>query len=417
MMKTIYIVYGYYCIGGAQKRAAILANAFINNGYQVCLVAVYGRRDKTKNERLFQEDTRIEIIDLPEYIQTKRKDYIADMLIHKSELKVKRLKQLQHLFPKSGIKKMINRSLRIERDSLPLKIFFFSRPHGYIICFGFSIFERTFYASKAFKNPIIFAETNSVDSYREFYNFADTLLVLKKADALVFQTKEQQTDLGINHDNSFVIHNPISELSYAPVINSSQREKTIVNFCALKRHKNLLLLIKSFEILLRTNSQLEDYQLLLYSDSDNYINKIENNDYRNEILDYIELHDLKNYIKLLPMKTDIHKSISNAGLFVSSSDYEGISNSMLEALAIGLPCVCTDCGGGGAREIIQDHINGLLVPVQDEPALCKAISEVIESPELAQKLSTNAIKIRDELSVNKISSQWMSVLESIGGLS
>ena len=49
---------------------------------------------------------------------------------------------------------------------------------------------------------------------------------------------------------------------------------------------------------------------------------------------------------------DVHNKIKSARMFISTSDYEGISNSMLEALAIGLPCVCTDCPAGGARMVI-----------------------------------------------------------------
>lgn len=52
-------------------------------------------------------------------------------------------------------------------------------------------------------------------------------------------------------------------------------------------------------------------------------------------------------------------------MFVSSSDFEGISNSMLEAMGMGLPVVVTDCPVGGARMVIQDGVNGLLVPVGD----------------------------------------------------
>ena len=52
-------------------------------------------------------------------------------------------------------------------------------------------------------------------------------------------------------------------------------------------------------------------------------------------------------------KANVHSYIINASMFVSSSDFEGMSNSMLEAMAIGLPVVCTDCPIGGAKMVIK----------------------------------------------------------------
>jgi glycosyltransferase involved in cell wall biosynthesis len=83
---------------------------------------------------------------------------------------------------------------------------------------------------------------------------------------------------------------------------------------------------------------------------------------------------------------------------------------MLEAMALGLPVVCTDCPAGGARAVIEDHINGLLVPVGDVEALYNAMKELIDNPELAAKISSNATAIRDTLSVDKITNQWLELI-------
>ena len=57
--------------------------------------------------------------------------------------------------------------------------------------------------------------------------------------------------------------------------------------------------------------------------------------------------------------------VRTASAFVMSSRFEGLSNSMLEALAMGVPTVCTRCGGGGAEAVINDGVNGVLVDVDD----------------------------------------------------
>jgi len=100
-------------------------------------------------------------------------------------------------------------------------------------------------------------------------------------------------------------------------------------------------------------------------------------------------------------------------MFVSSSDCEGLSNSMIEAMAIGMPCVCTDCLGGGAREVIQHEVNGLLVPMKDVDALYQGIKRLIDEPDLAKRCSENAARIRNEMSVTKIADRWLEVIECV----
>ena len=73
---------------------------------------------------------------------------------------------------------------------------------------------------------------------------------------------------------------------------------------------------------------------------------------------------------------------------------------MLEAMAMGIPTVCTDCPIGGAKMTIKNNENGVLVPVGDEDALYRAMDKV-----------ANAIKIREELSIDKILDKWIDVME------
>jgi len=86
---------------------------------------------------------------------------------------------------------------------------------------------------------------------------------------------------------------------------------------------------------------------------------------------------------------------------------------MIEAMAIGLPCVCTDCLGGGAREVIQHEENGLIVPLKDVEALYQGMKRMIEEKELAKKCGEKAARIRAEQSVEKIVDKWIDVIESV----
>ena len=106
-------------------------------------------------------------------------------------------------------------------------------------------------------------------------------------------------------------------------------------------------------------------------------------------------------------RKDVTEEIKDAGMFISTSNYEGISNSMLEALAMGIPSICTDCPIGGARSYIEHGKNGLLIPVRDKDALTKAMIQIASDDSFADKLSENAAKLRDKYSVNSIAVKFL----------
>lgn len=103
----------------------------------------------------------------------------------------------------------------------------------------------------------------------------------------------------------------------------------------------------------------------------------------------------------------------NAAAAAYSSDYEGMPNVTLEAMALGLPVVATDCPPGGPRMVITPEVNGLLVPVGDERALAAAIDRLIEDREFAQRLGANAAQIGRRASSEVIFGEWQDYITEI----
>ena len=83
---------------------------------------------------------------------------------------------------------------------------------------------------------------------------------------------------------------------------------------------------------------------------------------------------------------------------------------MIEAMAIGLPTICTDCPCGGARMVINDGVNGLLVPVGDKEAMLKAICKIADNQSARETLACSASNIRKELANDRIVSLWEKVI-------
>ena len=88
-------------------------------------------------------------------------------------------------------------------------------------------------------------------------------------------------------------------------------------------------------------------------------------------------------------------------------------NALIEAMSMGLPSIATDCDGGGSKYLIENQVNGILVPKGDYHKIADAISWMIDNPEEARVIGSNAHRIVDKLSPERIYRQWEGFIESI----
>ena len=221
-----------------------------------------------------------------------------------------------------------------------------------------------------------------------------------KVDGIVFQTKQAASFFSKNvQQKGKVILNPL-DYSRLPKEMTGARSKTIVTMGRLEAQKNHKMLIRAFSHIYKKN---KEYKLIIYG----------NGSMREELEEYASTILPRNTYCFERATDDVLKRINNAGIFVLSSDYEGLPNSLIEAMAIGLPCICTNCMSGGPKELIDQYKNGILVDVGDDEALALAINEVIGNKALADKLGRNAKKIRYRLDENKIIEEWEEYLNEV----
>lgn len=109
----------------------------------------------------------------------------------------------------------------------------------------------------------------------------------------------------------------------------------------------------------------------------------------------------------------IQDYLKKSKMFVITSAYEGIPNVLLEAMACGLPVVSTDCSPGGARLLINDGINGKLVPVDDVNAIATAMEFFLENPELADCYGKQARTDMSAYEPAVILPRWKEYIEEV----
>ncbi len=215
------------------------------------------------------------------------------------------------------------------------------------------------------------------------------------ADHVVFQTEDAKSYFPKRtQKKSVVIPNPLTEgLPYR----DKKTNKDIIMACRLRPQKNVGLAIRAFS---QFHKSHPNYRLVVYGEG-----------YMLEELKNLAIEKGVSDSVIFPGHVDdIHQRMASCAMFLLSSDYEGLSNSLIEAMAIGAPTISTDCPVGGSKMMIENGINGILVPVGDEGAISAAMSSIADNPQLANDLSKNAIKIRERLSVSTICPQWETLL-------
>ena len=228
-------------------------------------------------------------------------------------------------------------------------------------------------------------------------------LLAKRADGFVFQTEDAKTWYGdsVKDIHTAIIPNPISPNFIRPKY-EGERRKVIAGVGRLTDQKNFSLLIRAFS---RIASDIPDYNLVIYGEG----NK------RAELERLIESLGMQKRISLPGNIQNIADEMQKNSLFVLSSNSEGMPNVLMEAMALGLPCISTDCPCGGPRFLIQDGVNGVLVPVGDEVRMAEVMKKVITDTDFREKIADNAMNIQKKLAPENIYSQWDSLIEKVCG--
>lgn len=344
--------------GGAERVTSILANKLVEHGYDVsivmltCLRCVYQLSDKVK-------------------IQSLDCDGDSDMPFIKRF--VIRLKKIR------GAIKAIS----------PDVVISFMSETNIDVCLALS----------GIKIPVIVSERNdpAVDPSSKIKQLMRKIAYLKPR-GFVFQTPDAKSYFSKRiQKKSEIILNPL--LGTLPESHQGEREKRIVAVGRLNKQKNFPMLIDAFSKFATVHPE---YVLEIYGEG-----LLEE-----KIKNYITDKNLDGKVLLKGFCSDVHERINSAAMFVMSSDFEGMPNALLEAMAVGLPCISTDCPCGGPRMLIENGENGLLVPIGDSAKLTEAMTYMAENPDVAKCMAHKATLVKERADVNAITEKWIEMIKS-----
>lgn len=353
--KTNTILFVNHCLtgGGSEKTMTLIANYFASHDYEVEMVLL------NEHPRTYGIDERIKISEC--YCPIKGNKIIWHL---------NRIKTLRDT---------------IKKSKAPI-----------IVTFMWDINMNVILASAGLGKKIIASERcDPHNETRKLMRFA-MHFILPFADMTVFQTEMVKGYYPKRvQRKSVVIPNSISE--DLPLPDRDTVKSEIVAVGRLTDQKNFEMLIRAFK---KVTDVKDKITLVIYGEGAE----------RKKLERIIKELSLTDKVELPGYINDVNLKMRNSMIYVNSSNYEGISNAMLEAMAMGIPCVCTDCPVGGASMVIRNEENGLLVPINDDVSMADSIIRLIDDKALYERIQENAMEVRGQYSIEKIGERWVQVI-------
>ncbi|MCR9263391.1 MAG: glycosyltransferase family 4 protein [Flavobacteriaceae bacterium] len=356
--KRIAFVISKLSSGGAQRVIATLANNLVSK-FDITIITY------SNQESFYELDEKINVIPCFE------KDHIESS---KNALQSIRLNYRLYRSIKNILKE----------EGIDLVIGFITQSNI------FSVF-----AAKKNKVPCIICERTNPEraKIQKFWKILRHV-AYPKADCLVVQTNFAKDFYlkNIPESNIKILPNPINpKLSNKRT--AEQKENIVLAVGRLHKLKNHAMAITSF-----ANVNPQDWKLLILGEGAERSN-----------LEKLAAN-VQN-VELLGAKTNIETYYNKAKIFLFTSYYEGFPNALLEAMHFGAAPISTDCKSGPS-EIIEDGINGYLVKINDDRAMTKHLSQLIDDSNLRNSMGKAAQKTTERYSSENVTRLWYDLIIS-----
>lgn len=336
--------------GGAERVISLLANSFCQKGYEVEIVCI------NKHLVFYPIDEKVKVWFAEDEVKSP-----------------------------SILKKVFWLRNHIKND----------RP-DVVIAFMLEVYCVTLASLIGVSVPVISSER--IDPH--FFGRAKGLLrwlLLRRTTHLVVQTVRIKDFYSAKlQSRTTIIPNPVTDKVFS--LTPTLKQKRIIAVGRLAYQKNYPMMFRAFT---KVHHDFPDWQLVVYG----------NGPQKDEIRGVIERLGMEGHIILAGKSDHVVEEMNKSSLFVMSSDYEGMSNALLEAVCVGLPVISTDVSG--ARDLITEGVNGYIVPVGNERALTLALSSMLSSPEKMDEMGRQSKALAPRFREEQIVGQWEELIKKV----
>ncbi len=347
--------------GGAERVMSTLANGWVAEGHNVCFVTY----EPSNSKPYYKLNTNINVVQLDTLTSCK---YAKPMIL---------------------IKRFFGLRDQIKKFNPDIVISFLDTNNIMAV-----------FATLGLDVPVVVSErinpkTTPIGKVKKFlrnwaYCKASSLVVQNKGIKECFSTQIQK--------NTSIIPNPIVLENN---INWTGGKKEFVALGRISIQKGYTYLIDAFS---KVSKKHPDWTLKIIGKGNNEDSK--------KLEKQIQTLGMEGRIFLKDAVKEPQKEIAQSKIFVFSSIYEGMPNSLMEAMAIGMPVISADCDFGPS-DLINNGKNGILVPIKDSLSLAKAMEKLADDSALQKKLGNSAKKDMEQYELRKILNLWQNVFEKL----
>lgn len=346
------------CGGGAERMMSNLVNYFSDQRYEVTLLTSY------KNENDYSISQKVKRINIYE-------DKIREGFIKKNFTRIRYIRRI------------------CRNDNIDALVSFMAAPN-----------IRSLIATTGLRTRNII----SVRVYPEieYQNKKDRLaamLLYPRTDGIVFQTEEARDWFPTAiKNNSVIIWNGVADSFYR--VKRSAHPKNMISIGRLDKQKNFPLLIGAFKDIA---DEFPEEKLVIYGDGKE----------KKALEELIKSEGLAGKVLLEGQTRNVPGILQECKLFVLSSDYEGMPNALMEAMASGVPCISTDCPSGGSRAVIGAECNGILVPPGDRRELSREMKRLLSDKKEREEMGKHARERAEVFRLERVCREWKEYIDKI----
>lgn len=340
--------------GGAERVISILANNLVEEGHDIEIITYF---------------------DMPIWYEINPK---VKIVVEENELNRKGKKLLSHIIWKRNYIK--------------------EHKPDVIISFLASFNMLNIIASYGTNIPIIVADRSDprfapnnkfIRGLRNFsYRYADKIVLQSDHNKEYFSDKIKR--------KSVIIMNPILKSPMYQRALLTPKKNKIVSVGRIVAEKNPKMAVNSFR---EFHKKHPDYIYEIYGEGN----------LKNEMIEYVNSIGMSNSIFYKGNVKNVYEHIIDAKAYLLTSNYEGMPNSLIEAMYVGLPVISTKVSG--AIDLIKDNENGYLVNCEDYKLMAHYLEEIVESDASEYRVGQNASKTVKKLELENIIEQWKSIIE------
>jgi glycosyltransferase involved in cell wall biosynthesis len=356
-MMRVAIICKTFLKGGAEKQALILTKLLVDKGMDVFLVNWYGEKVDQRNLKFINDNT-FRYFPMSGSFLRKLKNFRKILRQEKINIIISYLTLSNFV---SGISKISNRRVKsiggIRNEKLPYYKF---------------LFEKLIH--------------NYLNDATVFNNFS---------------AKSKFEKRGFNPKKVYVIQNAIETAGLQFETRNSNGEIIIVTVGRFVKQKDYATALKAFSALVTRNKEKNfKYYIVGYGPLENCVKtQAENLNIKEKIEFFINPPDVQGILK----KSDI---------FLSTSLFEGVSNSIMEAMVAGLPVVATDVGDNSY--LIKDGHNGFIVPCKDVNTIVQKLEYLSGSEDTRNEFGKNSLSVVElEFSKRKFLESYLGLFSKL----